>query len=205
MPLIRNPLLVTEDYQNAFNDGNGNAITVPITPMQVSANIGAALRDYLISLPIINGTFNGNINYYNRQDYTMRAMPAINLYPVKEKASGNFGWYDGSLGIRIVFDLSNYREIVVDEAMDLANLIWMYTNGTDMLDYVSQYTPGLKTLGYNQQFDYKRTNVLADGKQINAFEVMGVAQYRVSVLEYYQGLWPQLALEETNVQISTEG
>ncbi len=201
MPLVKNYELTTEDYEFGFDDGNGLALSLDTIPTLPSANLGAALKEYLLSLPRLKSIFRTEIEYYNRQDHIVRSLPALNIYIGTGKHEGPYGWLEGNLDMKIILPIGLNREVIADQAVAISNYIFLQMNQLGSIEFVSQYVKGLVHLGYNPLFNYDKAYIL-DGQQVDAYIVEGVANYKISMLEYYESLWLSTEYTGSNINVN---
>ena len=201
MPLVKNFELTTEDFEFGFDDGQGNAITTDTIEQLPTLNLGPALRDYLLSIPKIRSFFREEVNYYNRQDYEVRTLPALNVYQADCPIKGPYGWADGSLEMRIILPASHKREIVPDVAVRITDYLTLIFNNFGSIEFVSQYVPGLVNLGFNPTYRYSKAYIL-DDKKVDAYVVECVANYKISMIEYYESLWSKTEYLGSNIKVN---
>lgn len=198
MPLINSYALTNTDYTDAFQDEEGNILTLDTYEKLPTANIGAALRDYLLSIPRLKSFFKENIFYYYRQDNPVRTLPALNVYLLNEKNTSQFGWIEGKLEFSIGLPPSLKRDRVPDYSCRIANHLGLVLNTDAPLDFIRQYSPGLTSLSFGSNMDYDKAYKL-ERKKVDAYMVVGVANFSVNVVEYYESLWDKIKYEGSNI------
>lgn len=207
MGINKEKVVVTNDYEYNFSDDDGNIITVPTYEKLPSANFGPALVEYLKSHPLIAYTFRENVNYYNREDYDTRTLPALNVFSISEKmVGGSTGWLNGKMGIRLIIPIEFKRDSVADFAMTLCNKLNFLIGMEDVFAFMAPYCPGLSRVNYNAEFSYKNCIVFEKGskRQINAYDVSGVAEYQVNMVNYLLAADQGISLDKVNVQVNME-
>lgn len=200
MPLINNYALTNEDYTKAFANENDEILTLDTYEKLPTANIGAALRDYLLTVPRLTSFFKENMFYYYRQDNSLRSLPALNMYLLDETNPSQFGFIDGRLEFSITLPPSLKRDKVPDVACRISNHLALVLNTDAPLYYVRDYSPGLTNLSFGSRISYEKAYKL-DGKKVDAYIVVGVANFSVNMVEYYESLWNNVKYEGSNILV----
>lgn len=204
MPLIKTLALTDPSYQFLFSDGNGNVLGGPVIEQLPTENIGSALVAYLLQNEVISGYFNNipySIVYYDRQDYGERTGPGIAVYPESDTYEGTFGWLTARFVTKVSFPLTSKREYVVDTCKRLCDYLSLVLNGTNCINFVRQYSLGLVTVSFNNAWDYSQSISSEGQNKLDIYVAKGVGEYRVSMLEYYEGLGSGDLYKQANIKV----
>lgn len=200
MPLVNNYALTDSTYSDALIDELDNILTTDTFEKLPTANIGAALRDYLLTVPRLQSIFKNNMYYYYRQDNPVRSLPALNIYMLDAGNPAQFGFMDGKLEFSITLPPALKRDRVPDYACRIADYLALVLNADAPLYFMNEYCPGLVTLSFGSRTKYDRAYKL-EGKKVDAYVVVGVVNFSVNMVEYYESLWNNVKYEGSNILV----
>lgn len=163
--------------------------TPPFLPNAPTKNIVPDLSAYLLTIPEINYYFNATANYYRRQDYSDRQLPALNLYESSQTLDGGIWWLNGEIKLEGVLPPQFKRTFVVDNVKYATDLLFLYLNAADTILALVDNNPGLTDLGSSiLRWDYAKSIGVDEKANIDAYIITGTINYRINLLEYYEAI-----------------